>query len=84
MICAVTVVPILAPMMTAMACPSPIRPEFTKPMTIMSVADELWISTVTTTPMITAIKRLEVTFSRISLILSPAAFERPADMTCMP
>ena len=40
-ICAVIVVPILAPKITPMACESAIIPEFTKPITITSVADEL-------------------------------------------
>ena len=81
---AVTVVPILAPMMTAIAWVRPIRPELTKPMTIMSVADELWIRTVTRTPTRTAITLLDVTFSRISRSLSPAARPSPLDMVLMP
>ena len=83
-ICAVTVVPMFAPMMTPMACPRSISPESTKPITIMSVAEELWISIVTTMPMITAITRLPVTFSSIVLSLSPAACLRPVDITVMP
>ena len=38
---AVTVVPMLAPMMTPMAWRSSMRPEFTKPTTMTVVADEL-------------------------------------------
>ena len=40
-ICAVIVVPILAPIITPTACDRLIRPEWTKPITIMSVAEEL-------------------------------------------
>ena len=40
-ICAVTVVPILAPMITPTACIRLMSPAFTKPITITSVADEL-------------------------------------------
>ena len=47
---AVTVVPILAPMITPIACLSVISPEFTKPTTITVVADELCITAVTTRP----------------------------------
>ena len=39
-ICAVIVVPMLAPMITAMASANSIKPEFTKPITIISVADD--------------------------------------------
>ena len=39
----VTVVPMLAPMMTWIACLKFISPEFTNPTTITVVAEELWI-----------------------------------------
>ena len=47
---AVTVVPMLAPMMTFMACFKVMSPEFTKPTTITVVAEELWIIAVTPRP----------------------------------
>ena len=47
---AVTVVPMLAPMMTFIACFRLISPEFTKPTTITVVAEELWIMAVTPRP----------------------------------
>ena len=59
-------------------------PEFTKPITIISVADELWISTVTASPMNTPRNLFEVMCSRIPLSLSPAAFCRPVDIIDMP
>ena len=71
-------------MMTPTAWNRFISPELTKPMTIMSVAEELWISMVTSMPIITDITRLPVTFSRITRRRSPAAFLRPVDITVMP
>ena len=71
-------------MITPMACVRFMSPEFTKPMTIMSVAEELWISMVTTMPISTAATRLVVTRSRMVLSWSPAAFLRPEDMIVMP
>ena len=47
---AVTVVPILAPMITLMACFRLMRPELTKPTTITVVAEEDWITPVTARP----------------------------------
>ena len=46
----VTLVPMTAPMMTAMACRSFIIPEFTNPTTMTLVAEELWITAVTPVP----------------------------------
>ena len=73
-ICAVIVVPMLAPIITEIASTRLINPELTKPITIISVADELWINTVTPTPSAIPISLFEVTCSRIVLTLSPAAF----------
>ena len=71
-------------MMTPMAWLRLISPELTKPMTIISVALLLWISTVTRMPMSTAATRLVVTRSRMPRSLSPAAFFRPVDMAVIP
>ena len=65
---AVTVVPILAPMMTWMDCRRVMRPEFTKPTTITVVAEELWITAVTPRPVrspasLLVVTRLRSTFS---------------------
>ena len=49
-ICAVTVVPILAPYMIVAACESEIIPAFTKPIVITVVAPELWMAAVPTAP----------------------------------
>ena len=81
---AVMVVPMFAPMMTPIACARFISPELTKPITIISVADELCTSIVTTIPIRTARTRLVVTFSRMVCSESPAAFLRPVDITVMP
>ena len=82
--CAVIVVPILAPIMTPMACVRLRSPELTKPMTMTSVAEELWIIKVTSTPTATAIKRLLVAFSRMTRSLSPAALRSPDDINVIP
>ena len=50
MIHPVMLVPITAPMMTAIACRSFIIAEFTKPTTITLVAEEDWITAVTPVP----------------------------------
>ena len=47
---AVTVVPMLAPIIIWMACRRVISPELTKPTTITVVAEELCITAVTTRP----------------------------------
>ena len=84
MIWPVTVVPILAPMMTPIACGSCMMPEFTRPMTITVVAAEDWIKPVSTAPEITAITVVEVSFLRMPSILPPASFSRPEPMILMP
>ena len=48
--CAVTVVPMLAPMMMPTVCSSFMMPALTKPTHMTVVAAELWISPVTTAP----------------------------------
>ena len=65
-ICAVTVVPMLAPMITPSAWNNVIIPELTKPITMMSVADELCTRMVITIPTNTAVILLDVAFSRIA------------------
>ena len=71
-------------MITPIACERLISAESTKPITIMSVADELWISMVTRIPTRIAVMRFPATFSNIVFSLSPAAFFSPVDMMDMP
>jgi len=60
---AVTVVPILAPIMMAMAAASDKIPAFKKPIRMTDVALELWITAVTPSPTSIDLMRLEVIFS---------------------
>ncbi len=81
---AVTVVPILAPMMIPVACTRFRSPEFTKPTTITVVAELDWMSAVTSAPIPTAFKGLAVTFSRMNLSFDPAAFSSPSPIIFRP
>jgi hypothetical protein len=74
---AVTVVPMLAPIITPTACESVKRPALTKPTVITVVAEEDWITDVIPTPVITPLKGFEVIAVRKPRILLPAAFCRP-------
>ena len=71
---AVTVVPILAPMITPMDCAKVRRPAFTKLTTITVVAEEDWISAVMSIPVKTPVTRLVVIAVRMRRNLSPANF----------
>ncbi len=81
---AVTVVPMLAPMMTFMDCCSVIRPEFTKPTTMTVVAEELWIMAVTTRPVRTPANFPEVSRLKMLLSLLPARRSRACPISDMP
>ena len=83
-ICAVTVVPMLAPMMTPIAWLRVIRPDVTKPMTITSVAEELCTKIVTAIPARIEVTLFLVAFPKMTLRLSPQAFLRPLDMMVIP
>ena len=74
----------LAPMITPTAWDSFIMPEFTNPTTITVVAEEDWITAVTSAPSPTAFKGLDVNVSRICSILPPETLESPSPMTCIP
>ena len=74
---AVTVVPMLAPIITPMACAKVSRPAFTKLTTITVVADEDWMTVVIPKPVNTPLRGLEVMAERKPLSLSPAAFCKP-------
>ena len=81
---AVTVVPILAPIMTPIACVKLKRPAFTKLTTMTVVADEDWIRAVISMPVKTPATRFEVMAVRIRRKLSPASFCKPSLMIFMP
>ncbi len=80
----VTVVPILAPMITPIACARFIRPALTNPTTMTVVADELWITAVIAAPSITPVSLFLVSTSRSDFILFPAAFSSPCAIICIP
>ena len=74
---AVMVVPILAPIITPMACTKVRSPALTKLTTITVVADEDWITAVIPTPVNTPFNGLDVIADKNPRNLSPAAFCRP-------
>ena len=81
---AVTVVPILAPMMTLMDSASVSKPALTKLTTITVVAEEDWIRAVISTPVKTPVTRLVVIAVKILRSLSPATFCKPSLMIFIP
>jgi len=81
---AVTVVPILAPMMTLMDSARVNSPALTKLTTITVVAEEDWIRAVINTPVNTPVTRLVVIAVRILRNLSPATFCKPSLIIFMP
>ena len=83
-ICAVMVVPIFAPRMTPTDCCSDMMPAFTKPTTMTVVADEDWITIVTTKPISSALNTLPVIFSSVFSSLEPAARSKPFPIVVMP
>ncbi len=80
----VTVVPILAPMMTPTDWERFIRPLFTKLTTSTVVALDDWMIPVNTIPSRSPINGFVVNFSRIVRIFPPATFCRPSLISCMP
>ena len=84
MIQAVTVVPMLAPIITLMDSASVSNPAFTKLTTITVVAEEDWIRAVINTPVRTPVTRLVVIAVRILRNLSPATFCKPSLMIFIP
>ena len=71
---AVSVVPMLAPMMTAMAPPSVSSPALTKPTTITVVADDDWMAAVTAMPVRMPFSGRPVMRPSTARILLPATF----------
>lgn len=84
MIQAVTVVPILAPMMTPIDWPNVSKPAFTKLTTITVVAEDDWIRAVIKTPVSMPVTRLVVIAVKIRRNRSPANFCKPSLMVFMP
>ena len=81
---AVSVVPMLAPIITPMALPRVRSPAFTKLTTIMVVADEDCTRAVTTVPVSTRLNELEVILAIKALRRSPADFWRPSLISAIP
>ena len=84
MIWPVTVVPMLAPMMTPTAWGSSMMPELTRPMTMTMVPAEDWMSAVMSVPSKTPRSVEAVSFCRMVCILPLASFSRPEPMMLMP
>ena len=80
----VAVVPIFEPNRIPVDWDKSISPAFTKPITIASVAAELWITAVTITPTSIAMNRLLVIFSSNTRSLAPAASSRPSPINFIP
>ena len=76
MICAVMVVPMLAPKIMEIACGSVISPALTNPIAITVVALLLCKTAVTSAPASTPMTGFFVSIPRIAFIFSPAAFCR--------
>ena len=81
---AVTVVPILAPIITPIDCERLNRPAFTKLTTITVVAEEDWIRAVIRTPVKTPVTLLVVIAVRILRRRSPANFCKPSLIIFIP
>ena len=71
---AVTVVPMLAPMMTATALLSESKPALTKLTTITVVAEEDWMAVVTAVPVRMLLSGFPVILPMTALIRLPATF----------
>ena len=84
MIQAVSVVPMLAPIITEMACPSVSRPAETNETVITVVADDDCTAHVTAVPVIIPVKRLVVIRARMWRSCGPAIFCRASLIMRMP
>ena len=80
----VTVVPMLAPMITPTDCVSVMMPELTRPMQMTTVPAEDWITPVISVPNKTPFSVLEVSRCSTPCILPPAMRSNPAPMIDMP
>ena len=81
---AVTVVPILAPMITPMDCRRVMTLELTKPTTMTVVAEELWMTAVTPIPVRKPLILLLVSLPRSDFSPLPAYRSRPSPITFIP
>ena len=81
---AVTVVPMLEPMMTPTACLRVMMPELTKPTTMTVVAEEDWMTAVTAAPSRKPLSTVELIFARMVCSLPPAWRSRALPMVSMP
>ena len=81
---AVSVVPILEPIITPMVCRSSITPEFTRPTSITVIAEEDWMAMVIPAPSKRLLIGLEVMRLSSFSSLPPAIFSRLLDITVMP
>lgn len=81
---AVTVVPTLAPMITAIDCAKDINPALTKLTTITVDAEELWIKAVIRIPVNTPANLFLVITESILRNRSPATFCNPSLITFIP
>ena len=81
---AVTVVPMLEPMMTPTAWFNVIMPELTKPTTMTVVAELDWITAVTARPSRKPLNTLELILARMVCSLPPAVRSRDLPMISMP
>ena len=77
-------VPILEPKRIPTVWASSMRPAFVKPTTIAAVADELWMTAVTTRPTSMPRYLFAVIFSSRVRSLLPAASSRPSPMYFIP
>ena len=84
MIQAVSVVPILAPMMTDMACASVSRPALTKETVITVVAEDDWTAQVMNVPVSIPVNRLVVIAPRMCRSCEPAIFCKASLMIFIP
>ena len=81
---AVTVVPMLAPMITLMAWVSVISPELTKPTTMTVVAEDDWMMAVTPRPVSRPTHLPVVSLPSSALRLPPARFSNASPIRFMP
>ena len=84
MICAVTVEPMLAPMITPTDWVNVIRPALTKPTTITVVTEDDCMTAVMTAPDNAPVKRFVVSLARTSLSPVPATVLRASAILRMP
>ena len=81
---AVTVVPILDPIITPTVPESCMMPELTSPTSITVTAEELWITAVIPIPRNRLFSGLDVIRLKISSSFPPANFSRPCDIRFIP